>query len=249
LLKKCPICNTSNDDRAEACSYCGYIFEDIKQSSSGYVSQSDFGGDPRGRFEVTSPHDTTGALRSTSEERDGTTSFGINEAPQTGEPEYTISTRLGERRSIASIVFSFVLGSFFVLINFFGEGISYFAILISLVFFVPAIVSIIRGLLYWKKFDFYPNSLVILGRAGKIWEIPYSEILDVRKLRTGRSGAIHLVLKSNRRGILIPGDPLGKRNNEDLFTYLKQRTTGSTSAEGTRSSGIANSSDSFTKPN
>jgi hypothetical protein len=129
---------------------------------------------------------------------------------------------LNDRRTLSSVIFSFVLGTFFVLLNF-GSP---FTIAFSLIFYVPAIITIARSVRQGKRFEFYADSFRLTERGGASREIPYSDISKVDAYAS-RSGRIALTLRGSSEQIAIPGNPVNGNLHTDLFSFLKQKTAGS----------------------
>jgi hypothetical protein len=202
--KKCPMCNTQNDQSAQSCKYCGYIFEDFSTATPGVNTSSFSSQQQPENFESTSP-----APRETS--------FSTIPASQStlssGTPLFVVTR---------SLLASFLPALLYLLVFVF-LGLITFSIssIIYIAFFV--VIALVPSLFSPRKYEFYDSSLKIHKIIGGDTEYPYSEMTLYGSRGVGRRGQIILSVTGKKGGITIPGNPMNQELGKDLNQFLETK--------------------------
>jgi hypothetical protein len=231
------MCNTQNDQNAQSCKYCGYIFENFDTPG---VSTSSWGSSSQNP--ETSPSSFN---RMPSSDISTTPTTAIPPTPiSTGSPLFVVSR---------SMLGSLLPAIFYLAFLFFTNALStlgIFSILLIAVFFLIAIVPV---LFTPRKYMFYETSLRIHKTVGRDAEIPYSSLI-LYDYAMGRRQQLVLSVEGQRRQILIPGNPKNQELGQDLKQFLEQRVKKYNPQTGTpqnqpEDNNAANADDSMTADN
>ena len=204
--KNCPMCGTSNDQSAQSCKYCGFLFEDFGNqgistgsgSSHPLPQQQEEQPPSINTIPAPSPTDTFGMSSSTT---------------SAGTPLFTVSKSLlgSIGPSIAYLVF----------ILFFATTTSFSSLSIAIVV-IFVLIAILPVLFSPRKYEFYDSLLRMHKIIGGDSEIPYTG-LEVHDYRAGRRPRIVLSAAGQRRPIVISGNPMNKELGEDLNQFLSKK--------------------------
>jgi hypothetical protein len=227
------MCGTKNDANAQACSFCGYIFEDYSSTGSNAVTSS------TGSFSS-----MPSALPQPSKQAASSPSRGYDAPPRVDSPDQTnpipatpsyssnpsansLSTPLFvvSRSLLATLAPTIGYLVFIALFTLIG-GLSLITIAVVVVFLIAAVVP---SLFSPRRFEFYDNSLRMHKTIGSDTEIQYSD-LSLYDVPQGRRSRITLSAAGQNRPIVIPGNPtnkeLGMDLNQFLNSKLKKRSVG-----------------------
>ncbi len=234
--KKCPMCGTMNDQNAQSCSFCGYLFEDYGTGTVTGMSPSPVttGTTDNNLNAVPEPSNLDATPLSSY------TSPSSSPAALGGTALYVVSkSLLGS--IIPALVYLFLIGS----IGLFS-GFSYYSIFLVVIFMLIAIVP---GLFSPRRFEFYDNYLKTHKTIGGDSEIQYSELSLADYPTRGRSQQIVLSVAGQRRPIILGKNPTNQQLGMDLRQFLnsklKKTTTqgdaGNTSQQQSGDSNTGNS--------
>jgi hypothetical protein len=190
------MCNTSNDQSAQSCKYCGYIFEDF--SNTGVNSPSPQWGQPSNNSFPVAPTDTFAAPSPT---------------VSTGAPLFVVS------KSLLSAILPGIIYLVFIFLFTTAGGLNIYSLGVIILFIVIAFVP---SLFAPRKYEFYDGSLRITKIIGKDSEIQYSE-LEIHDNPMKRRPQIILSAVGQRRSIIIPGNPTNDQLGEDLNKFLQKK--------------------------
>jgi hypothetical protein len=199
------MCNTQNDQSAQSCKYCGYIFEDFSTATTTGVNTSSLSSSTQPEsFESTIP-----APRAP----DFSTIPAAQSTVSTGSPLFVVTRSL--LGSFLPALLYLLVFTFLGLITFSISSIIYIA------FFV--IIAIVPTLFSPRKYEFYDSSLRIHKIIGGDTEYPYSEITLYGSRGAGRRSQIILTVTGKRGGITIPGNPTNQELGKDLNQFLETK--------------------------
>ena len=208
------MCNTLNDQNAQSCKYCGYIFENFNTNLlDAATSSSNIS--PPASFSTQLPLSESTTISTQSE---GTTSsFSTIPAAQstisTGTPLYVVS------RSI----FTALLPALHYLLVFTFLGFISFSIssVLYLAFFI--VIALVPTLFSPRRYEFYDNSLKVHKIVGGDTEHSYSDMTLYGVRGIGRRSQITLVVTGKRGATVIPGNPINQELGKDLYQFLETK--------------------------
>jgi len=195
------MCGTVNDQSAQSCTFCGYLFEDY---GTGTVSP------PKASAQVENDiKPNTSPL--TVDQNSAPMNTYAPSAMSGGAPLYLVSKSL-----LSSVVPALV---YLVFIGFVGlsSGFSLYTILL-IVFFM--VVALVPALLSPRRFEFYEDSLKIHKTIGGDSEVMYSNLTMVDYPTRGRNPQIVLSAEGQRRPIVIAKNPTNQNLGMDLKQFL-----------------------------
>ena len=202
--KKCPMCGTSNDQNAQSCKYCGFLFEDFGNAG---IRTSGDRSNP-----IPPPQQEQPPSINTIPSRED--NFGMSTSPtSTGTPLFTVSKSL-----LGSIVPSIV---YLVFILFVTTTTSFSLLSVAFIA-IFILISVLPALFTPRKYEFYDSLLRMHKIIGGDSDIPYTS-LEVRDYRAGRRPQIALLSAEQKRPIVIPGNPANKELGEDLNQFLSKK--------------------------
>lgn len=206
--KKCPMCETKNDQNAQMCKYCGYLFEDFSNAQMGTQSRSNYP-TPLQNQEQQSP---SGMDTTTPSSPD---TFPISPQPTyaTGSPLFVVS------RSLVSTILPAIVYLVFILSFVTTSSFDLFSIGLIAVFILIAVLPI---LFTPRRYVFFDDSLRIHKIIGGDSEIPYADIV-LQDYTAGRRQRIVLLAAGQRRPIVISGNPTNKELGQDLSQFLSKK--------------------------
>ena len=201
------MCETQNDQSAQSCKYCGYIFEDFNTTGADALN-------------------TSSSM---------TTQDHIEPEINTSPPP--VETNSIPAAPITPSIFSSGSAIFTVTRSLFGSivpAIIYFLLIASLglltlslsaifyiVFFV--LIAFLPVLFTPRKYQFYETSLTIHKIIGRDTELPYSSVSLYEPVRGGRKSQVILAPEGHKRAMIIPGNPTNDALGLDLKQFLEKR--------------------------
>ncbi len=196
------MCGTQNDQNAQSCKYCGYLFEDFGTTGADTPSFS---------APLQTPQEPTVYNVATSSETNPPSALPDSTPSMSSDsPLFVVSRSL-----IASVVPSIIYLAFVAAIGLFTlslYAIGYLAFFF-LIAFVPALFSP-------RKYEFFDSSLRIHKTIGGDSDIAYSD-LTLYDSRTGRRPRIVLSAAGQRRSIIISGNPTNSQLGQSLSQFLE----------------------------
>ena len=207
--KKCPMCGTMNDQNAQSCKYCGYLFENL--SSPGVKTSSSSSYFPSAQEKEQQPPSNSNIFPPPS----ASDTFGIPQSSTTftGSPLFVVSRSL--LASIApAIIYLVFISSFTSITNF-----DPFSIVLLAVFILVAILPV---LFTPRKYEFHDGLLRIHKIIGGDSEFSYSD-MAIYDYSIGRRPRILLSVAGRRGPLVIPGNPMNKELGEDLNQFLSKK--------------------------
>jgi hypothetical protein len=197
------MCGTQNDQNAESCKYCGYIFENFSSpgvSAPGW-SRPKQEQAPSANLDLAQPSDAASTFPSTPT------------MIPTGSALFVVSR---------SLLTSLLPAIFYLAFIIFTNAISSLDILSIALIAVFFLIAAVPVLFTPRKYEFYEGSLRIHKTVGRDSEIPYSNLM-LYDVTMGRRQQIVLSVEGQRRQILIPGNPKNQELGQDLKQFLEQR--------------------------
>jgi hypothetical protein len=198
-----------NDQSAQSCSFCGYLFEDFATGAavnSTSPSKNNVENDKPGELNT---------VPNSFEQSADSTSF--TPASNSGQSPYFVV-----KKSIFSSIASMVVYLGFLLLVSVSSGFSIYSVALVLVFIL---VSIIPNLYTPRRYEFYDSSMVMHRTVGADKEIPYSELSFLDSPMGG--GRQQIVLSQSggqrRRPIIIGKNPSSEQLGMDLKTFLNMK--------------------------
>jgi hypothetical protein len=202
LSKKCPMCNTVNDDSAESCKYCGYIFEGVSTARSATEALN---------VNTSAAQDTQPDTIPRARSRNSSI------IPSGSSATFVLKSSWKDRRNLPSVIVGVLLAAFYIIINLpFSYGSSFSAE--TLIFLIIPVLFVLPAFTSNKTYEFFDNSVVISG-IGSRREIPYSEVASVAEVR----GRIYLQLKNQWRQIRVQGNTISNTSGQELAEWLSKK--------------------------
>ena len=194
------MCGTMNDQTAQSCSFCGYLFEDY---GTGTVNQS-------------SPP-----------KMDSTSTSDLNTVPETQNPASTgtFTSTTGAplfvvgRSILGALVPSIAYLVFIVAIALFS-AFSLYSVVLVLFFIVAAVIP---SLMAPRRFEFYDDSLKVHKTIGRDSEFPYSSVSMLDYPNRGRRQQMVLSVVGQRRPLIIGKNPSNAQLGMDLKQFLNSK--------------------------
>lgn len=221
------MCGTMNDQNAQSCSFCGYIFEDF---GTGTV---DSRSGPKTYSEPVVEND-------------------LNTVPtlpdQTSVPSATSSVSTGSALFVVTRSFlATILPALIYLFLIFTVGIySGFSIISLILVVLFLVIAVIPSLFTPRRFEFFDSTLKIHKTIGGDSEIPYSELTILESPVRGRSQQIVLSATGQRRPIIVGKNPRNENLGMDLRQFLNsklKKPDSKTATEDTSNPGTTDQSD------
>lgn len=211
------MCDTMNDQNAQSCKYCGYIFEDFSNTSVSNITPQQWQQPSSNIFSSPPPTDA----------------IPIQPTASTGSPLFIIS------KSILSSLAPGIVYLVFVAIFSTASGFSVYSLGVIVIFILVAAVPV---LFTPRKYEFYDGSLRITKIIGGASEISYSD-LEIHDYPMKRRPRIILSTIGPRRSIIIPGNPTNGELGEDLNQFLRKKLRKYGTQQSTPSSDSSTSAD------
>ncbi|MGI0091730.1 MAG: hypothetical protein ACREBS_08475 [Nitrososphaerales archaeon] len=211
--KKCPMCETRNDENAQSCKYCGYIFEDFSTPQATTQGNGNrYPAPSKQEEEEPAGISTAHPLPSTE-----------NTLPAPS-PSATISTGSSPLFVVSRSVFSSVAPAILIYLVLFTlatsmAGLDLFSVSIIIIFIL---ISILSFLFSTRRYEFYDSSLRMHKIIGGDSEVSYDD-LEIYDSPTGRRARIILSAKGHRRPMAIPRNPTNKELGQDLNQFLRKK--------------------------
>jgi len=199
------MCGTMNDQNAQSCSFCGYIFEDF---GSGTVSSGS----------ASSSNDTSASIQNDNINKVPTPADQVSTIPSSTSTVSTGSPLFVVTRSFLATILPSLIYLFLIFAVGIYSGFSYYSILLVVLFLI---IAVLPSLFSPRRFEFYDNSLKTHKIIGGDAEIPYSSLTMLDSPIRGRSQQIALSVAGQRRPIVINKNP----KNQDLGVDLRQFLT------------------------
>ena len=215
------MCNTLNEQDAQSCKYCGYIFEDFSNSTVINPSPMPEQQPPSDSFSPL-PIDTT----------------PIQPTISTGSALFTVS------KSIFSSLVPGIIYLLFVALISSASGFSIYSLGVIVIFILVALAPILFAP---RNYEFYDDSLRITKIIGNATNIPYAD-LEIRDYPSNRRPRIILSVVGKRRSIIIPGNPTSAQLGEDLNQFLHKKLKNYNTKSQPPSDASANSNDETSQP-
>ena len=222
------MCGTLNDQNAQSCKYCGYLFEDYSSTAGGGV-QSSASSPQSGRWQAPAPDVSTIPPIEPSTATPSTASMpspssssmdSFQQAPSSATSTATNGTALFvvNRSLLSSLVPSLAYLVFLLLIN----GLTSFDIVSVGLLVVFALIAVVPVLFSPRKYEFYDNALRIHKIVGGDIEIPYSDLTlyDSPAQQSRRREQIVLQQTGKGRPLVIPGNPTNSQLGQNLKQFL-----------------------------
>ena len=198
------MCGTLNDQTAQSCSFCGYLFENFGTGASG--SSSDL-------LTANSSLSTSGELNTVPDVQNSSSNTTSSTSPG-GSPVFAVGKSLLGTivPSLVYLVAIIALGSF--------SGFSLYSLVLVLFFLIVAVVP---ALTTPRRFEFYDDSLKVHKTIGGDSEYPYSEVtmLDFPSRRGTQQ--IALSVTGQRRPLIIGKNPTNEQLGMDLKQFLNSK--------------------------
>jgi hypothetical protein len=192
------MCNTLNDQNAQSCKYCGYIFEDYSNTRTD--------NSPSPQWEQPSIDNFPPPTADTFTEPSSPT-------VSTSAPLFVVS------KSLLGSILPGIIYLVFILLFTTASGFSVYSLGVVALFIL---IAFIPNLFTPRKYEFYDNSLRINKIIGKDSEISYSES-EIHDQPMKRRPRIILTVVGQRRTIVIPGNPSNAQLGEDLNQFLQKK--------------------------
>jgi hypothetical protein len=210
--KKCPMCGTMNDQSAQSCSFCGYLFEDYGTGTVGGTTPPPISPPSSNTASTVDGNFNTIPAVSESDSNSGPSYASVPNS--SGSPIFVVSKSIWG--TIApTLIYLFLIGS----VGFFSSF-SVFTLLL-VVFFI--VVAVIPGLMQPRRFEFYDNSLKVHRTIGGDSELAYSNVSVVDYPARGRSQQTVLSVTGQRRPLVIGKNPSNKELGMDLKQFLNSK--------------------------
>jgi hypothetical protein len=226
------MCGTVNDQSAQSCTFCGYLFEDY---GTGTVSP------PKAASPVENDNKLNAMPLSTDQNSVPKNTYAPS-AMSTGAPLYLVSKSL-----LSSVVPALV---YLIFIGFVGLSSGFSLYTIGLIAFFM-VIALVPALLSPSRFEFYEDSLKVHKTIGGDSEVMYSNLTLVDYPTRGRSPQIVLSAEGQRRPIVIGKNPTNQNLGMDLKQFLTTKvkkmstpgSSGSATPPATQESSTENAED------
>jgi len=199
------MCGTLNEENAQSCSFCGYLFEDY---STANLNQSQHQRPPQGATYGDATNSSKLPDQSTTPSRDYT-------SDNSGSPLFTVN------RSIWGTIIPSVI--YLVLISALGlySSFSLYS-LVLIAFFL--LIAVVPALLAPRRFEFYDGSMKVHKTIGGDAEYPYSAVsmVDYSNQRRGNKSIV-LNVAGQGRPLVIGKNPTNQQLGVDLRQFLSQK--------------------------
>jgi hypothetical protein len=232
------MCGTKNDSGAQACKFCGYIFENFttnQLNTTDKYESSTINQVPPPSDALSTPKVNAG-LPQAADLSSSTISTDPYSSMTSGTPLFVA------RKSIVSSLVPSIAYLAFILFATVSSGFSLYSLGIILFFIL---VFTLPTLFSPRKFEFYDDRLVLHKTIGADKVIPYSDLTYNFVQRGRRSQIVLSSISGKIRQVLIPGNPTNKEMGMDLRQFLdKKLKPPSTTKDATS----ANDSESYSQP-
>lgn len=223
------MCGTMNDQNAQSCSFCGYLFEDY---GTGTVNQSA----PQNTSPQSTPLGTENTPIDTGLNKIPETSNRIPTLPSissTGSSPLFVVSRSILGTLVPSIIYLFLIAALGLFSTF-----NLYSIILVLVFVLFALVP---SLMSPRRFEFYDGSMKVHKIIGGDSEYSYSNMSMLDYGARGRSQQMVLSVAGQRRPLVIGKNPKNSELGIDLKQFLNSKL--SKSGAGSQDKQAGNSSD------
>lgn len=202
-----------NDENAQSCSFCGYIFEDFATGGVG-------SGLPAKSGSEATIQNNLNTLPTVPDQ---------SSIPSTTSSVPTGATLFVVTRSLLGTILPALVYLFLIFTVGVYSGFSVISLILVVLFLI---IAVIPSLFTPRRFEFSDSSLKIHKIIGGDSEIPYSDLTMLDYPVRGRAQQIVLSMAGQRRPIIISKNPknesLGIDLRQFLTSKLKKPDTGST---------------------
>ncbi|MDA4129959.1 MAG: hypothetical protein OK457_04235 [Thaumarchaeota archaeon] len=207
------MCGTQNAQSANACKFCGYIFEDFK--TAGLSSTDGNIAPPASKVSVDENLNTVPTNSNVENFPDiSTSSTSPVSSINTGAAVFVVS------KSLLTSILPSLAYLVFVLLVTLSSGLNLYTLGIF-VFFIA--VAVLPQLFTPRRFEFYDDRVRVHKIIGGDSEIPYSDLTYSFFSRGKRSQIVLSSLTRRRQQLAIPSNPINKDLGMDLNKFLETK--------------------------
>ena len=199
------MCGTMNDQSAQSCTFCGYLFEDY---GTGTVSATP----AKSEANLKVDQNLNTVPPSTSE--------GVNPGSYASTPVSTGTALYVVKKSLLTSIVPALIYLFFIGSVGLFSGYDLYSILL-VVFLV--LVAVVPALFAPRRFEFYDDSMKIHKIVGKESEISYSNLTLLDYPARGRGQQVVLSAAGQRRPLVIGKNPTNQSLGMDLKQFLNSK--------------------------
>jgi hypothetical protein len=207
------MCGTKNDNGAQTCKFCGYIFENFNTNQ---VSTTD-------KY-VSSSLNQVPANENLNTAADSVPAMAMNDLSTSSTVPFSTITSESPVFIVKKSVWSSILPSIaylaFILFATASSGFSLYSVGIILFFIV---VFTVPTLFSPRRFEFYDDRLVTHKIIGGDTALPFSDLVYNQTQRGNRSQMILSSKSGKLRQLVIPGNPTNKELGMDLRQFLDKK--------------------------
>lgn len=223
------MCGTLNDQNAQSCSFCGYLFEDYSTTNLNQPTSQ------QQRTPSTLPAygDTTAPAKMPEQTPAPSQAYTSDSS---GSPLFTVN------RSIWGTIIPSVI--YLILVSALGLFSSFSLYSIVLVVFF-LLIAVVPALFSPRRFDFYEDSMKVHKTIGGDAEYPYTSVSMVEYPNMRRQTRSVVLNVTGQRGQFVLGkNPTNQQLGMDLRQFLTQKLKRNDQANpGNQNEGNPNSND------